>query len=226
LKHSTNLYAVFADDISSSLDRSALRRLLGLLDGAVSGSVALIEGVSQKNSDYAYAVTDDECDHIEDLLGVGFVVGQVAIKSVVTAVNRLDRYNCRISGSHLTATTPQTVMKHGLPAVAGQHSAIEVMNAAANYFKHREEWVGSWDKLTGQQTSTASVITSAGAAEGSTGNLRRLAKVLGNAQYARMVGYCDAIERWVEALHASYNAELTQRRLIPGPRQDSDESSD
>lgn len=203
-----NVHAMLLDSIHTGFDRSVTERLLEHLDGAVRRSAAVIDGLPTDDPEYADAVTDDECNQVEELLGIGFVVCQVAIKSVVTAAHRLDRYHQRTLGSQLVTATRQRAMRHALPACAGPYTAIEILNEGANYYKHHDEWSWDWEKLTGRQAETARVIMAAGAERGSTGNLRRLAKTLGNPEYDRMAHYCEFISTWSGGLLSSYRNEL------------------
>jgi len=209
----TNIYAVLLQGLLRRSDRDGLERLLDPLEAAIRRSSKLIKELPDDDSDYSNAMTDDECDQIEELLGIGFVVCQVAITSVASGVCRLHRYHKKISGRGLTSTTSKTVMKHVLPAVADGYTAIEILNASANYYKHRDEWP-SWTELNRQQKTTASRIAAAGATEGSTGNLRTLAAALGNPKYSQMTGYCDVIEEWSVRLHVAYMKELTTLGLL------------
>jgi hypothetical protein len=212
-----NVHAILLDSIHTGFDRSVTERLLEHLDGAVRRSAAVIDGLPTDNPDYADAVTDDECNQIEELLGIGFVMCQVAIKSVVAAVLRLNRYHLRTSGADLVTATRRTAMRHALPACVGPYTALEILNAGADYYKHRDEWGLDWEKLPRLQAETAKVIMAAGAERGSTGNLRRLAKTLGNAEYDRMTRHCELISAWSSGLASSYRDELQALGVLRTP---------
>jgi len=88
-----------------------------------------------------------------------------------------------------------------------------LINAFANYFKHGDEWNGSWSALTGQSKQTADVISAVGAQEFSTGNLCAGGKALGLADDdpGPLAGY---VRQWVEAVLSTYEAELKRIKLI------------
>ena len=80
------------------------------------------------------------------------------------------------------------------------YTAPQLDNAFADYFKHREQWVGAWEKLPKVLRETAAVIMTAGATRSSTGNFRTAAEVLGNPGYASVSVFGDALQAWEEEL--------------------------
>src|SRR5207249_3385166 len=93
-------------------------------------------------------------------------------------------------------------------------TAVEVIDAFANYFKHHEEWVGNWTKLSGQNAKTAQAIMSVGARRGSSGNLRTGAERLGNKSYSNLEVFMKYLTRWTNNLLDGYARELHKRGLI------------
>jgi hypothetical protein len=78
-------------------------------------------------------------------------------------------------------------MAFGSSSVANsKFSEVQVIDAFANYFKHKAEWAGDWDKLKTLQLKTAQIIQAVGASQESTGNLRTGSKVLGNETYTNI----------------------------------------
>lgn len=202
---------------------------LGLVREALS---ALGEGVQRcsKRIDKAHAsgcegyvdaVTDEECDVLETLLGSAFTVCQTHIAQVVADVHRLHRLALKPQvgavGVQLATTTTKKsdIMRHGCPQILGANvTVIEAMNALANYFKHRDEWPRDWSKATGQTVETVRCITAIGLSQGSSGNLRTGSEVLGNANYCQMSVFVDLLEAWHEHLMTDYGCELRSNSLI------------
>ena len=191
-------------------DRVGVQALLEPLDNAVDAAGKRIAQVPADSPDYADAVTDEECDRIEEFLGVAFIACQVHLKSILSAARALNRYYESRSGSKLTSVAPLRMMKHGLEPLVGGYTSVEVINAAANYYKHRDEWRLPWKKLGKRQRETVAIIEACGAQSGSTGNMRALARVLGNKGFNRSAKYGDLLEVWAEALVTSYREELSR----------------
>ena len=195
--------------------------LSALGDGVRRCSKRIDDGHASGSSEYADVVTDEECDVLETLLGSAFTVCQTHIAQVVADVHRLHRMAARPHGGRpgvqLTTTTTKKadVMACGCPHMAGTAvTVIEALNALANYFKHRDEWPHDWTKATGQTAETVRVLTVIGLEQGSTGNLRRGAEALGNADFDQMNVFANLLEDWHEKLMANYEQELRNKGLI------------
>jgi hypothetical protein len=88
-----------------------------------------------------------------------------------------------------------------------------VINAFANYFKHRDERASSWAKLTGNSKKTADVITAAGAKQGSSGNLRQALETLG-IDYKDPTKLLTEVIAWEQAIASIYKRELGSLKLL------------
>jgi hypothetical protein len=101
------------------------------------------------------------------------------------------------------------------PSVKGStFTEVQVIDAFANYFKHREEWIGEWANLPKQSADTARIIQAVGASRGSTGNLRTGAEALGNESYADVVLFAEVLRRWLRSVHDAYRKELEKEGLL------------
>jgi hypothetical protein len=92
-----------------------------------------------------------------------------------------------------------------------RYSKVEVVNALANYFKHQDEWLGSWDQLQGPARQTAEIIRSIGAEEYSTGNLRTGARWLGVADDIRLLSH--VVGQWRSKIVGAYAEDVKRLGL-------------
>jgi len=179
------------------------------------------EADASGHAEYADAVTDEECDVIETLLGSAFTVCQTHIAKVVSDVKTLHRLAGKgskgKSGVRLTTTNGEKtdIMRLGCTQVGSSGvSLVQALDALANYFKHREEWIGDWASLSGHAAKTAPTITLLGLQKGSTGNLRRGAKLLGNTGFDNMNAFANILEEWHKEVMAMYEKELRKHGLM------------
>jgi len=158
-------------------------------------------------------VIDDECDQIEDLLGLSFVACQLYITTVVSHCKGLHDLHKQQTGNRQIAG--HTGEKQGLlqrceVCVAGTpYTAITAIDALANYFKHRNEWHFDWSVLKGNVQRTALVIQALGVKSGCTGNLRKgFEAIFGDSDYQQVLRLGHVLRNWADALKAEYQREL------------------
>jgi hypothetical protein len=223
---SASLYAIRLKFSLDSLLYPNIDRVLQAIGEAIEMSIQSIETFDNESAaatvDYHLdEKIDEECDVIEDLLGTAFVVCQTDISSVVSSVKILHSLYKKEHEGEALETTPdkkREIMAFGsLPVASSEFSEVQVIDAFANYFKHREDeaWViGDWDKLQGRSFCTVQTIRAVGASWGSTGNLRTGAKVLGNETYTNMSVFVDILQRWRQNLYNGYREELESKNLI------------
>jgi hypothetical protein len=224
--HPVNAYQMQISWMSLTGDVARLQRVLETLGDAIKASAKRLDGAQRTgNAEWAEVVLDEECAITEDLIGTAFVVCQTYITGVASRVIGLHRHHDRqnpgnrlqtTSGSKYqsTATSP-SIFRFGSRKIGRSgRTAVEVIDAFANYFKHREEWVGSWTKLNGPGAKTAQTIMSVGAKRGSTGNLRTGAERLGNKNYSDFGVFMKCLRRWTNNLLEGYTKELHRRGLI------------
>lgn len=202
---------------------ASLNELLGSVGTALTRSINQIDGLgaSQDSSEdeMRQTIVDEECDRIEDLLGVAFVLCQRHITYVVSWAMRLHEFVKRQKNLALTCVTPtrrvliQTASKP--VSVGSAVTQVQAIEGFANYFKHQDEWISSdWSQLKGQSKVTADIITAAGAQSGSTGNFRKGAKALGNSQFNELGIFVDILSKWQEELGRLHEVELKARGII------------
>jgi hypothetical protein len=215
----TRLYAMYLRLLGDSVVSANIDLVLRAIGEAIAASESRMDALDHDvNSEYLDAVVDDETDVIENLLGASFVVCQTYISAVVSRVDALHSlYKGQHGGAELTTTSTRKrdIMGFGSPRVRGSiFTEVQVIDAFANYFKHRDEWTGKWCKLREPSAATARIIQAVGASWGSTGNLRTGAKVLRNESYADVVLFADILRRWLRSVHDAYREELEMNGLL------------
>jgi hypothetical protein len=143
-----------------------------------------------------------------------FVATQTEIAVAITAIKRVHE-RAKADG-HVLKTSDESkegIMKVGNPIVASNYSRVQVMDAFANYFKHRDEWVSSWAKLKKESMKTAAVITAAGAQQGSSGNLRTALETL-KIDYKNLAELVKEVVVWEKATFRTYKQELASLKLL------------
>ncbi len=189
------------DDLDASLDT-----LLEPIGDAIAASSERIKAFKTRYKDDAPELQAE----IEDFIGVAFVASQTYITIVVSTLQKLHKL-VRLGGkAELTTTSgsKQDLMGYGSKHSREKpYSPIQVINAFANYYKHRDEWDPDWTKLGGRQKETATIIGSAGAFQSSTENLRIGAKYLGNTEFSKTRVFVNIFTAWRKQLVAAYSAE-------------------
>jgi hypothetical protein len=213
-----------------------LDRVLGPIADGVRACGKFIDKASASgNEDYAQAVADDEVEVIEGLLGAAFVVCQTQIERVTHAVELLHRHASKVQppkGPVKLTTTGKNkgdVLTFGSAMIgASGVTEAQALNAVANYFKHRESWPYDWSKFIAgvgaqgkkadnrdkQTAATMKTLQALGLQHGSTGNLRTAAEALGNADYADVDRFTDALRTWQTNVFKAYETELAAAGLM------------
>jgi hypothetical protein len=201
-----------------------LDRLVSPMSASIRSSIARIDKAAQGDNEMvAEWITDDECDSIEEQLGLAFVAAQTHTTRVVSLCKRIHDWHEGQTGSKtllgIDGKKDQILgVKNAdiLPVAGTAYAAVEGINAFANYFKHRDEWPHDWTQL--QKTNekhTATVIQAFGAQPGSTGNLRQGYRGLfGDDDYANLGRLAGAMEHWTRAVRKAYENELRNAGLF------------
>ncbi|NMG18784.1 hypothetical protein [Brasilonema bromeliae] len=168
------------------------------------------------------SIIDDGCLLIEYLLGTAFVLCQAYIVDVVSTVEKIHVRAKQSLGRDLktipvfnekSKISRKDILRFGqtLPfSYEGDNfSPIQLINAFANYFKHRDEWDVNWEKLEGTQKDTAKVIQSVGAKFGCSGNLRQGSSALGNPEFTNTLIFFEKLQQWHIDLASAYDKELS-----------------
>jgi len=198
-------------------DRS-FERILSAIGNAIGDCEENIRKANSTGDEYyTWAVTDDEVDVVENLLGTAYVFCQTYITKTVSDVKALHCHHNKSNPSSMlktTADSKESIVCFGSDRIPPGYTKVQVIDAFANYFKHGDEWGPDWSKLPKQSEKTAEVMSAAGAASGSTGNLRQGSRVLGNKDFKNTILFHDIIKSWRTELYVSYKAELQNLGLI------------
>jgi hypothetical protein len=144
-------------------------------------------------SDEAYA----ESETVEGLIGTAFVLYQTYLTSVVSSVKGLatDGY------AGAPSKKVDVLRLESAPITAAvSYSRMEVVNAVANYFKHRDEWPADWSAATGQTKDTVDVISAIGLSSNEHFNLMKAAKALGDDAFDGTCPLVREMQSWREAV--------------------------
>jgi hypothetical protein len=88
------------------------------------------------------SIGDDECDQIEELLGIAFVACQAFINRVLNQVHDLNDTCLREHGKPipLLGTRQEVLRIEGSQLVDSSITNVEAIYAVGNFWKHSEEW--------------------------------------------------------------------------------------
>ena len=195
--------------------------LSGIAQG-IQRCVERVENAAAVGSDeYAEIIAEQKGETIESLLGSAFVVCQTHITRVVADIRTLHRLASNGAEGRpaveLATTTAhkREVILFGSPRIDGTNiTEVQAMDALANYFKHRDEWVRDWANLTGQSGRTVAVIQPIGLEQGASGNLRTGAETLGNVDYVSMTSFVNKLSDWHKHLIDTYKTELQNAGVL------------
>ncbi|MCG8603524.1 hypothetical protein MJD09_00795 [bacterium] len=219
MRFGTNVYAFDLLWIQASLDSPPADRVLN----AIGKGIRVIgESPLPVNEDdetgYYQALIEEGSDLCEALVGTSFVVCQTYVASVVAAVKDVHKSYCLTHHDTSLCATGEdkySIIGFGSRRLPGStYSLVQVIDAAANYFKHKDEWTQPWSAMDGHRGRTAEIVMAGGAKEGSTGNLRCLANSIGNVTFDDMEVLVDILRDWANELHDAYEAELSRLNLI------------
>jgi hypothetical protein len=177
--------------------------VLNIEDGAIEGDINWIE--------------DYENILIENMIGTAFVLCQTFITLIVSEIWKLHE-TCKSISISLTTTTQNKndILVYSSPQIGKSGvTPIQVMNAMANYFKHHEEWHGSWAKPSSKQMAdTVTILQAIEIGEGSITANRYAIKILGVADGHSLDDLNTGLTKWMNALYDAYDLELHSLGLI------------
>jgi hypothetical protein len=201
------------ENLNDDLDAS-LATLLEPIGESIAASSKRLEAFKSRYNDDAPELAAE----IEDFIGVAFVASQTYITTVVSRLQKLHEL-ARLGSIPAQTTTSghkQDMMRYGSQYTPQKpYAPIEVMNAFANYYKHRDEWDADWTRLGGLQQETATIIGSAGAFQSTTENLRTGAKYLGNTALSNTKAFVDIFASWRKQLVGAYSEAASQGSRRP-----------
>jgi hypothetical protein len=172
-----------------------------------------MEGSSDSNQE-GWDVVDEECERIEEMLGMAFVACQLDITRVISRCGDIDHPGELPDKSYKWKLMDRCSRKVAKSA----YTQITAINGFANYFKHVDEWPRDWEKIQGRGArETAKIVKELGAEQGCSGNMRRGFKaILGHNRYQEVSELGDIVDTWAKNLRREYEKELKKKKLIPG----------
>ena len=218
-----NWFQMMLDMLDPRLEQPDLERLHQPIESAIAMARERCEDAGLNASeDLRDIVWEEESDYTEELLGVAFVICQARLTRVATRVIALhdgaDDAGKRLS---VVALPPgrgerkRSVFEaHSALVLNTKYTHIQAINAYANYFKHHDEWIGTWAKIDGSAKTTIAIITATGASQGCTGNLRTGAKALGITSYDDLSPLRAIVEKWHASLCDALETDLRAAGLI------------
>lgn len=186
---------------------------------AISKCIDVINDASLAEIEYGDMIVDEETDIIENLLGTSFILSQTYISGVVSRVKGLHAFfkkRERRSISNLSSDKKDILIFGGetISSMEKEVTDIQVIEAFANYFKHRDEWSQDWSRLSEKQKKAADVIQSFNASSGSSGNLRVGSKVLGNTDYKSVGIFTERLKSWGVNIKKAYSDQLLTEGVL------------
>ena len=186
-----------------------------------------------------------EASVIDDLLGVSFVICQLYVNAVIAGLTFLHQYHARQTELAETRKLRRFVkilrqrcrparnrvvpklgrlngersklLQRGSPLVkkGSPYTVTTLIEALANYFKHRDEWPNRWNDLQPIQRRTANVLQSVGLLGKVKGNLvvtssfRDIFRQIVDHDAYENVGQLGVIlDSWRDTLRAGYQEEF------------------
>jgi hypothetical protein len=133
-------------------EKESLERLHNTIEREIArSSRALERALKSQNQDFIEGLVDEECLHVEQLLGLAFVAAQYFINAVRTRwITTIPLLQSELPGFDFpVGRGGLELFKHSTTLRIGKrYSSIEIINAVANYWKHSEEWPTTHVKKT------------------------------------------------------------------------------
>ena len=158
-------------------------------------------------------VVDFECERIEEMLELAFIACQLAITAVISRCRALHQTQ-GFRSKH--QSDKWELMKRCNSGVSGtRYKQVAVIDAFANYAKHKDEWPLDWMRLKDQPSKTAKVIKRVGASPGSSANMRKgFQRILGHGDFKRVSELGNIVQEWGAKLARNYVSEMKAQKLL------------
>ncbi len=217
--YNVNLYAMRLQMMEVSSRSDTLESVLRAMDEALRTVCEELDGLDKQDllPEHQEALLDEGVDFIESLLGAAFVTCQAEISQVVSQVKGMHEYLGQKGEQPLACCGPgkkDILALDSCEVGTSGFSGIQVIDAAANYFKHNSEWSHDWSDLTGIQRKTADILEAVGVGPGESGGIRTLAKVLDNKDFIETRRFAVTVLEWHAKVVATVRHELAARGLV------------
>ena len=190
---------VFMESLRNGSTAAMISIVLDPLADAITSLIEQVDCASaeEHSNPSAAMFVDDACGYVEHLLGAAFVVSQECITLVTAHAHRIQRLR-GVPEDDLVK--PADLMSLGPPAPAGGLTKIQVLNAAANFFKHNAEWCRPWSDNKSFAQRTIAAVTACGLTETTGGPFRALARCLNVEPFDRLDVLRQHLMEWEMAV--------------------------
>jgi hypothetical protein len=218
--------SVVLRQIDIEISNSAIERIHRAIEAEIDRGSKRLENAAKKgNPDMLDSLIDDECEEIEELLGIAFVAGQSFINRIRSRLSALDRVCLADFGERLgffaAGNSMNDLLRRGRTVTTTPFSTSEVVNGVANYWKHSDEWttcesvkgsrfVQVWDisVMSNLQKGTAELVSALGLCPGSSGNLRDAANALGIEKFQDLRPMRKELTLWAKDVYEMAGEDL------------------
>lgn len=160
----------------------------------------------------------DQAEFYHEMLGIAFIAAQVEITRAVAEVRELRELAERKGLKKLATTTEdkKDIMRYGFTDQA-KPSPIEVIDAAANFQKHSDEWPTDWDVTPPRNPNAANTVKVLLALGIKPRDfvIDACARHLGINKPADLLRLQDHLASWRSGLARAYKAELVGKGVHP-----------
>ncbi len=158
----------------------SLRRVMAAIQSGLSQVQSRMSDEPPFDADWALESSDT-------LLGVAFVGAQAYIEGTIGDVWRVQLGRGH-AGKKATKKLKRECLKHDVTLASGRVTRVELINAAANYYKHHSGAGGSW-------SDTVDVLGKVGIAETTEYPCARAADSLCGKEW-HLRDLCDIVSEW------------------------------
>jgi len=218
------------------MSSDALERIHHALETEIARGERRLERAEREGTGETYDwLVDDECDQVEELLGMAFVAAQPFINRIRTHFSLINtickddfgpQFNFFAVGGKVA-----DLLKRGELIPGKSMSVVEAIYAVGNFWKHSDEWprceqnngkyiAHVWDmtRLKDVQKTTVDVVLALGLTLGSTGNLRTAAKAIGVEKYSNLSLMRKPLQVWAQDVYDQASNELEALTAGLSPR--------
>lgn len=218
-RYKTNWYKILLDNARDDYRLRLLERTLEPLETTIKATAEheLKNYPDENSEDSKWEAYDDylyeEGVYVEELVGASFVLCQAYIEFVVTKVKRLDIALKKI-GIGLPVSDKIQLLKNNTEMALNGFTKIEVIDAAANYYKHKSSIVGDSWKDGSSLNPNAKVLKGVGGSYHSSANFRTALSSIGIKEYGELSKVVEILEDWSWETFDKISDELKNRGLI------------
>ncbi len=197
---------------------TSLRSVLADIDKEISSLSAELEKTDDDEESVGIdGAIQDQAVFYHEMLGMAFVACQVEITRAVAEVWQIHKLAKRKRVElRTTSVDKREIMRVGF-ADPGKPSTIEVIDAAANYQKHSDEWPRDWDvnpPPNPNSVKTIKVLLALGIKPDDF-VIDACAQHLGIKKTADVMRLLDHLATWRSELARAYKGELVREGVHP-----------